>query len=70
MTTLAQILKDNPGCTAILDNDCFWIYKTLDCGDEHPGDVDGNSLYRGDQQPGIELLAAMAELLNINLENV
>lgn len=25
---LAQIIRDNPGCAATVDNDCWWINRT------------------------------------------
>jgi hypothetical protein len=27
---LVQIIRDNPGCVAVIDNDCWWLYR------EHP----------------------------------
>lgn len=27
MKDLVQIIKDNPGCIATIDNDCWWIRK-------------------------------------------
>lgn len=30
MKDLVQIIKDNPGCTAIIDNDCWQLVKTND----------------------------------------
>ena len=26
---LVQIIKDNPGCIATIDNDCWWLRKAL-----------------------------------------
>jgi hypothetical protein len=27
MKDLVQVIKDNPGCIATVDNDCWWIHK-------------------------------------------
>lgn len=27
---LVKIIRDNPGCVAVIDNDCWWLYR------EHP----------------------------------
>lgn len=29
MKDLVKIIKDNPGCIAVIDNDCWWINKPL-----------------------------------------
>ena len=29
MKNLVQIIKDDPGCRAIIDNDCWTLYKSL-----------------------------------------
>lgn len=37
---LVQIIKDNPGCHAVIDNDCWWLYR------EDPANApEGNDAY-------------------------
>ncbi len=33
---LVQIIRDNPGCVAVIDNDCWWLRK----GDPEPAGSD------------------------------
>lgn len=45
---LAQIIKDNPGCFAIVDNDCWTLYKSeppeTEDGDEYDRWLSANEL--------------------------
>lgn len=38
---LVQLIKDNPGCVAIIDNDCWTLYKKHPS--ENPQEEDGDS---------------------------
>ena len=35
---LVQIIKDNPGCVATIDNDCWWLDKVDPYGPEAPNE--------------------------------
>ena len=70
MTELERVLEDNPGCTLLLDNDMFWVMKTMDTGDDHWSDVKGNELYKGDGPPEQELISALASLNGMKVEQV
>jgi hypothetical protein len=37
---LAQIIRDNPGCVAIVDNDCWSLHKVHPDQNPHEGDDD------------------------------
>ena len=70
---LQKILKDNPGATLLLDNDCFWVVRDMDAGNAEDlawDEVPGNELYEGHQPPEHELLLALAAALNLKVERV
>lgn len=40
MKNLVQIIKDNPGCVAEIDNDCWSLYKVDPWGPDAPNQED------------------------------
>jgi hypothetical protein len=44
---LIKLLKDNPGCVAIIDNDCWYLYKAHP--DQNPFDIDDADLSEKEQ---------------------
>lgn len=80
---LAQIIKDNPGATAIIDNDSWYLdapqpeeYPTWDKEQKHHWDKNKSTLARSYDFPELEvsygygLLQAMAVLNDITIENI
>lgn len=82
---LAQIIRDNPGCVAIVDNDCWWLYKSHpnnapdDCPDEwlaknelaNSGNVKrvGDGYGSGNRYGG-DILQALAQIVGIAVDSV
>lgn len=81
---LVEIIKANPGCVAIVDNDCWWLYRkeyaTLDEVTQQKADElelanDSDVLPRGDGYGsgncyGGDLLQALAVIVGIKVESV
>ena len=69
---LVQIIKDNPGCKATIDNDCWWL-EDKD-GNELATDNDVKSLGSGGYGSGNcyggDLLQALAVIVGITVESV
>jgi hypothetical protein len=84
MKDLVQIIKDNPGCVAIVDNDCWYLYKSdpyadgLDDDDvealELANDSDiaplGDGGYGSGNCYGGDLLQALAVIVGIKVQSV
>jgi hypothetical protein len=84
MKDLVQIIKDNPGCVAIVDNDCWHLYKSdpyadgLDDDDvealELANDSDiaplGDGGYGSGNCYGGDLLQALAVIVGIKVQSV
>lgn len=80
---LVQIIKDNPGCTVTIDNDCWFIYPSsnpnaYDAGLEEKELVSsydeleplkGNT-YQSNNCYGGAILLALAEIVGIKIESV
>lgn len=85
MKDLVQIIRDNPGCVAIVDNDCWTLYR------EHPEngpDDDGYEWLEDNQLAcdgeviplgegygsgncyGGDILQALAKIVGITVESV
>lgn len=80
---LVQIIRDNPGCVAIVDNDCWWLYKRHpeDCTDAQndgpnvlacDGDIKplGDGGYGSGHCYGGDILQALAIIVGIKIESV
>ncbi len=66
MKDLVKIIKSNPNCTAIIDNDCWWLV-----------DTEGNDIASSDDVLvefcdcyGGAILLALAEIVGINIDSV
>jgi hypothetical protein len=58
MKDLVQIIKDNPGCIAIVDNDCWQLWKQHP--DEQPDDEDAYDAWEAEN-----LLASDGEVKSL-----
>jgi hypothetical protein len=77
---IAKAIQANPGCVAVIDNDCWWLYKEDPCLlDERFTDDEweaadkaekANVLASGTGPYGSELLYAMADILGVTLLDV
>lgn len=80
---LATIIKANPGCIAIVDNDCWTLYKLDPYRDNAPeDDDDGNELANSTANGGFDngygsgncyggdILQALALIVGIKVESV
>lgn len=69
---LAEIILNNPGCKAVIDNDCWWLEdkngKELACSDNvkrlGDGGYGSGSCYGGD------VLQALAKIVGVTIESV
>lgn len=59
---LVRIIRENPGCHAVIDNDCWWLYREDPSKNPHDFDEDedayekwrtGNLLYDSDEEDSI-----------------
>ncbi len=75
---LVQIIRDNPGCIAVIDNDCWWLYRDEDHRDsgDDPLAEDGAVKQLGDGGYGSgncyggDILQALAVIVGIKIESV
>jgi hypothetical protein len=82
---LVEIIKANPGCVAIVDNDCWSLHKVHpsslgDCSDEEleanelasDGEVKelGDGGYGSGHCYGGDILQALAKIVGIKVESV
>lgn len=75
---LVQIIRDNPECVAVIDNDCWWLYRDAahrDSGDPPlacDGDVKalGDGGYGSGHCYGGDILQALAQIVGIKVESV
>ena len=81
---LVQIIRDNPGCRAIIDNDCWQLYSAADMEREErdpeflptPLAEDGKIKPRGDGGYGTgncyggDILQALAVIVGVKIESV
>ena len=82
---LVQIIKDNPGCVAIVDNDCWTLYKSnpyelYDVSDDwysnnelaNDGNIEslGSGGYGSGNCYGGDILQALAAIVGIKVESV
>lgn len=37
---LVKIIRDNPGCYAVIDNDCWWLYRQNPSENPHDEGID------------------------------
>ena len=69
---LVQIIRDNPGCVAIIDNDCWWL--TSADGEELANDRDiaplGDGGYGSGNCYGGDILQALAVIVGVKVESV
>ncbi|MFP5516348.1 MAG: hypothetical protein ACLGJC_25120 [Alphaproteobacteria bacterium] len=75
---LVQIIRDNPGCRAVIDNDAWWLYPA----DSEDADTDplvtsseligalGDGGYGSGSCYGGDILQALAVIVGINVESV
>lgn len=54
---LVQIIRDNPGCIAIIDNDCWWLRKDED----QPPEYDHWTYEKQQEWDDAQLLARSGE---------
>ncbi|PHR83139.1 hypothetical protein [Henriciella sp.] len=75
---LAKIIRDNPGCVAVIDNDCWWLYAAgyEDEDDPAPLARDGEVKPLGDGGYGSgcayggDILQALAVIVGVKVESV
>lgn len=75
---LVQIIRDNPGCVAVIDNDCWWLYRNAedrDSDDAEPLATDGEVIplgggYGSGHCYGGDILQALARIVGITVESV
>jgi hypothetical protein len=79
MKDLVQIIRDNPGCVAIVDNDCWTLYKSDPYAEDAPednelacdGDIKplGDGGYGSGCRYGGDILQALAAIIGIRIES-
>ena len=76
---LVQAIRDNPGAVAVIDNDCWWLYKVdpslVDYDDENLIAQDGEVIplgkgYGSGCLYGGDLLQALAVIVGIEIRSV
>ena len=81
---LVQIIRDNPDLTAVIDNDCWWLYRTEDLNRQAgepeflptPLASDGEIMPLGDGGYGSgncyggDILQALAVIVGVKIESV
>ena len=76
---LVQIIRDNPGCIAVIDNDCWWLWRDeahRDSDDGEPLASDGEVKTLGDGGYGSgncyggDILQALAVIAGVRVESV
>lgn len=77
MKDLVQIIRDNPECVVYVDNDCWWLYRSMEAieNDEEALVCDGEvvplgSGYGSGCQHGGDVLQALARIVGITIESV
>ncbi|WP_129448154.1 hypothetical protein [Methylibium sp. Pch-M] len=72
-----KIIRDNPGCVATIDNDCWWIHAKGADDDAEPlasSDDDikrlGAGGYGSGHRYGGDILQALAVIVGIKVESV
>lgn len=69
---LVQIIRDNPGCTATVDNDCWWL-KDADgnkLADDSCVKMIGDGGYGSGPSYGGDLLQALAVIVGVKISSV
>ena len=75
---LVQIIRDNPGCIAVIDNDAWWLWRD-DAhreSDDDPLASDGEVMALGDGGYGSgncyggDILQALAAVAGVRVESV
>lgn len=70
---LAQLIKDNPGATFTIDNDCWWM-MAADGETELASDSDvirkGDGGYGSGNCYGGDVLQALAEIVGVKVKSV
>ena len=74
---LVQIIRDNPGCVATIDNDCWWI-DAKDKPEDGPPLISsddnfkplGDGGYGSGHCYGGDILQALAQIVGIKVESV
>ena len=68
---LTQVIKDNPGCIATTDNDCWWLHDVNGVEIANDGDVEslGDGYGSGGYYGG-ELLQALAKIVGVKIQSV
>lgn len=69
---LVKIIKENPGCKAIIDNDC-WLLKNKkgrDLASSYDEIVERGDGYGSGNCYGGDILQALAEIVGIKIESV
>ncbi len=73
MKNLVNIIKDNPNCLAVIDNDCWFIYsleeEELVSSYDELEPLKGNT-YQSNNCYGGAILLALAEIAGIKIESV
>jgi hypothetical protein len=62
---LVQIIRDNPGCIATIDNDCWWIKK----GTPHPDGFDNwSSAKQEEWEEAQEIASSNDKIKSVGME--
>lgn len=76
---LVQIIKDNPGCVAQIDNDCWWLYSAEEWEKTYESECEPTPLATDrDVAPfgnrghvyGGDILQALAVIVGVRIESV
>lgn len=76
---LVQIIRDNPGCVAVIDNDCWTLYKDDATYREGVDEIaSSDDSFEGLPQDGYgsghcyggDILQALAKIVGITVESV
>lgn len=73
---LVDVIKANPGCIAVIDNDCWWIRAKDSDEDDEPlissddPQVIRDYSYGPDSNYGQGILCALADIVGIEIESV
>lgn len=83
---LVQIIKDNPGCVAVIDNDCWTLYRkeyaTRNVTQQEADELEiadssdilkpclGDGGYGSGETYGGDILQALAKIVGVKVESV
>ena len=69
---LVQVIKDNPGCKATIDNDCWWLEDKdgKELATENDVQPLGDGGYGSGNYYGGDLLQALAKIVGVVVKSV